>query len=95
MPRQFVGASKLPGAAFPGTFVGFFSCERQKKERGGWETGGDFSLIALNPHNPLCRLPMNTHCLGVSLGQITQLLCTESAEYKERALRFIIPVAFT
>lgn len=28
MPRQFIGSSKLPGAAFPGTFVGFFSCVR-------------------------------------------------------------------
>lgn len=59
------------------------------------KTGGDFPLVALNPRNPLCTLPMNTHCLGVALGQITQLRGTESAEYKERALRFIIPVAFT
>lgn len=95
MPRQFVRASKLPGAAFPGTFVGFFSWERQKKEGKGGKTGDDFPLVALNPRNPLCTLPMNTHCLGVALGQITQLGGTKSAEYKERVLRFIIPVAFT
>lgn len=72
MPRQFVGSSKLPGAAFPGTFVGLFSWEKQKKEGRG-KTGCDFPLVAINPHNPLCTLPMNMHCLGVALGQITQL----------------------
>lgn len=84
MPRQFVGASKLPGAAFPGTFVRFFSWGRQKKEgKGeGGKTGGDFPLAALNPHNPPPprTLPINTHRPGVALGQITQLRGTESAE---------------
>lgn len=28
MPRQFIRASELPGAAFPGTLVGLLSCVR-------------------------------------------------------------------
>jgi len=59
MPRQFVGASKLPGAAFPGTFVGFFSWERQKKEgRGrGRKQVVTFPLLLLIPASPSAHFP--------------------------------------
>lgn len=57
-----------------------------KERREGGKTGCDFPLVAINPHNPLCTLLMNTHCLGVALGQITQLWGTGSAEYKEKSL---------
>lgn len=30
MPRQFIRTRKLPGAAFPGTLVGFLSCKKQR-----------------------------------------------------------------
>lgn len=57
MPCQFVGASKLPGAAFPGTFVGFFSWEETKERGEGGKTGGDFPLLLLIPATPSARFP--------------------------------------
>lgn len=30
MPRQFIRASELPGAAFPGTLVGLLSWKKQR-----------------------------------------------------------------
>lgn len=35
MPRQFIRASKLPGAAFPSTLVGFLSWKKQRDTRFG------------------------------------------------------------
>lgn len=57
MPRQFIGSSKLPGAAFPGTFVGFFSWEKQKKEGKGEKQVVTFPLLLLIPTIPSARFP--------------------------------------